>query len=162
MGITIFENPYRTPCQNYVCQNISSWFVGVKGGPLNTAFTLCDPCARHMVEHLPVGLLPDGPQKDEKIKKEEIKAAALVEKETLDKKHQQEKEAVLKAVKEELEEQLKAVAAIVEEPLEEKPVGPTIAEELEAKTTYRCLECGAEFTDKRGLSNHMRGKHKEE
>lgn len=155
--VTLFTNPHGIPCEIYTCRNMSEWFVGVEGATLANAFRLCDDCARHLANNIPLKLHPDGEkliqeqQKQQGIeaKKEEERLAKETEKE------QRDLAEALKKLQAELLEK-----ANVKEEVEEKAKEPTLQERIEAQLTLKCLECGEIFTEKKALSAHMKT-HKE-
>lgn len=135
MNTTFFPMPFSAIyCDVFNCRNMSKWFIGRADGPLGNTFKLCDDCAKHMLSNLPESLV----------------------------------EAALNQVIPEpiVIEEPAAVQAPEPEPIAEPEPEPIVVEaapkpEPPSTAIYRCLDCNAEFTDNRGLSNHKRSKHKE-
>lgn len=58
MAVKLFPCGFDIPCQVYACSRPARWYLGRDDGPVSLCMTLCDTCARELVDNLPAKLKP--------------------------------------------------------------------------------------------------------
>lgn len=154
--VTIFPcNHDDLKCNNYLCDNsvgYKKWYIGPAHGAVSTMRFYCEPCMRHMVDHLPAEFSPEVAGIEHRLRAEITT----------------EYDKVLTAKVNELETAIRT--KVTSEVLEQitksekgKPAPVVVEEEVavENQVPYRCLDCNEEFDTPQKLGAHRRTHQRE-